>query len=101
MRTRTAPGHGIAAKSSQARIAMVSTHGYVAANPPLGAADTGGQIVYILELSRKLALLGYPVDIWTRRDRPDKIVSQHPALTRNAHRRGRSASAPVRARGRA
>jgi mannosylfructose-phosphate synthase len=46
---------------------MISTHGYVAAVPPLGAADTGGQVVYVLELSRKLALLGYDVDIWTRR----------------------------------
>lgn len=46
---------------------MVSTHGYVAAAPPLGAADTGGQVVYVLELSKKLAQLGYEVDIWTRR----------------------------------
>lgn len=46
---------------------MISTHGYVAAAPPLGAADTGGQVVYVLELSRKLAALGYDVDIWTRR----------------------------------
>ena len=45
---------------------MVSTHGYVAAAPPLGAADTGGQVVYVLELSRKLAQLGFAVDIWTR-----------------------------------
>ncbi len=49
------------------RIAMVSTHGYVATKPPLGAADTGGQVVYVVELSRKLAQLGYEVDIWTRR----------------------------------
>lgn len=49
------------------RIAMVSTHGYVAANPPLGAADTGGQVVFVLELSKKLAQLGFDVDIWTRR----------------------------------
>src|SRR3954463_7321350 len=55
------------AKSSLPRIAMVSTHGYVAAVPPLGAADTGGQVVYVLELSKKLAALGYEVDIWTRR----------------------------------
>jgi mannosylfructose-phosphate synthase len=48
------------------RIGMVSTHGYVAAEPPLGAADTGGQVVYVLELSKKLAQLGYEVDIWTR-----------------------------------
>jgi mannosylfructose-phosphate synthase len=46
---------------------MVSTHGYVAAHPPLGAVDTGGQVVYVLELSKKLAQLGYAVDIWTRR----------------------------------
>jgi mannosylfructose-phosphate synthase len=46
---------------------MVSTHGYVAAEPPLGAADTGGQVVYVLELSKKLAQLGFEVDIWTRR----------------------------------
>ncbi len=58
------------------RIGMVSTHGYVAANPPLGAADTGGQVVYVLELSKKLAQLGYEVDIWTRRfeDQPEVDV---------------------------
>lgn len=55
------------------RICMISTHGYVAAHPPLGAADTGGQVVFILELSKKLAQLGYEVDIWTRRfaDQPE------------------------------
>lgn len=46
---------------------MISTHGYVAAVPPLGAADTGGQVVYVIELSKKLAQLGFEVDIWTRR----------------------------------
>lgn len=52
---------------------MVSTHGYVAAKPPLGAADTGGQVVYVLELAKKLAQLGFEVDIWTRRfeDQPE------------------------------
>jgi len=55
------------AESTLPRIAMVSTHGYVAAVPPLGAADTGGQVVYVLELSKKLAQLGFEVDIWTRR----------------------------------
>jgi len=63
----------LSAQSSLPRIAMVSTHGYVASAPPLGAADTGGQVVYVLELSRKLAQLGYEVDIWTRRfeDQPE------------------------------
>lgn len=55
------------AHSPLPRVALVSTHGYVAGVPPLGAADTGGQVVYVLELARKLALLGYQVDIWTRR----------------------------------
>jgi len=49
------------------RIAMISTHGYVATEAPLGMPDTGGQVVYVLELSKKLAQLGYKVDIWTRR----------------------------------
>ena len=54
-------------KTELPRIAMISTHGYVAAQPPLGALDTGGQVVYVLELSKKLAQLGHQVDIWTRR----------------------------------
>ncbi|HWL52844.1 MAG TPA: glycosyltransferase [Chthoniobacteraceae bacterium] len=64
---------GQSGEPAQRRIAMISTHGYVAANPPLGAADTGGQVVYVLELSKKLAQLGYTVDIWTRRfeDQPE------------------------------
>lgn len=59
--------------SSLPRICMISTHGYISAEPPLGAADTGGQVVYVLELSRKLAQLGFHVDIWTRRfeDQPE------------------------------
>lgn len=60
------PAHDARADGGGRRVAMVSTHGFVAANPPLGAADTGGQVVYVLELSKKLAQLGYEVDIWTR-----------------------------------
>lgn len=52
---------------SRRRIMMISTHGYVAAAPELGKPDTGGQVVYVLELSKSLARLGYPVDILTRR----------------------------------
>ena len=67
------PDDILSASSPLPRIAMVSTHGYVAAIPPLGAADTGGQVVFVLELSKKLAQLGYEVDIWTRRfeDQPE------------------------------
>lgn len=59
--------------SEMPRIALVSTHGYVAAHPPLGAADTGGQVVYVLELAKKLAQLGHRVDVYTRRfeDQPE------------------------------
>ena len=63
-------------RESPKRIAMISTHGYVAARPPLRAPDTGGQVVYVLELAKKLAQFGYKVDIWTRRfeDQPEKDV---------------------------
>ena len=37
------------------RIMMISTHGYVSAEPELGKPDTGGQVVYILELAKCLA----------------------------------------------
>ena len=48
------------------RIMMISTHGYVAARPELGKPDTGGQVVYVLEVSKVLARLGYEVDLYTR-----------------------------------
>ena len=48
------------------RIAMLSTHGYFDPVPQLGQTDTGGQVVYVLELSKALANLGHKVDIFTR-----------------------------------
>ena len=48
------------------RIAMVSAHTSPLA--PLGGRETGGMNVYVLELSRELARLGYEIDIFTRRD---------------------------------
>lgn len=51
---------------SPQRIMMISTHGYVASQPELGKPDTGGQVVYVLELSKCLARMGYHVDIYTR-----------------------------------
>lgn len=58
------------------RIMMISTHGYVSASPEFGKPDTGGQVVYILELAKCLARLGYQVDIYTRRfeDQPARDV---------------------------
>ncbi len=49
------------------RILMISTHGYVSAAPEFGKPDTGGQVVYVLELSKCLARMGYRVDVLTRR----------------------------------
>jgi len=49
------------------KICMLSTHGYFDPEPILGATDTGGQVTYVLELSKHLAELGYKVDIYTRK----------------------------------
>jgi mannosylfructose-phosphate synthase len=46
---------------------MISLHGYVGAEPELGKPDTGGQVVFVLELAKRFAHLGYRVDIVTRR----------------------------------
>ncbi|MEX0641108.1 MAG: glycosyltransferase [Pirellulales bacterium] len=67
------------------RIAMISTHGYVAAMPELGKPDTGGQVAYVLALSRHLARMGYQVDIMTRQfeDQPAmERVDQHVQILR-------------------
>jgi D-inositol-3-phosphate glycosyltransferase len=62
----------------QHRIALISDHA-----SPLAAAggiDSGGQNVYVAEISRNLVRLGHSVDIFTRRDSPDlaPIVDWHP-----------------------
>src|SRR5574340_991346 len=48
-------------------ILMLSLHGYVAAEPELGKPDTGGQVVFVLELAKRFSRLGYRVDLVTRR----------------------------------
>jgi mannosylfructose-phosphate synthase len=48
------------------RLGMFSVHGYVDAVPRLGGTDTGGQVTYVLELSKALAELGVAVDLYTR-----------------------------------
>lgn len=52
---------------------MISLHGYVAAAPELGKPDTGGQVVYVLELAKRFSRLGRRVDLITRRfeDQPE------------------------------
>lgn len=49
------------------RICMMSVHGYFDPVPTLGATDTGGQVTYVLELSKHLAEKSLKVDIYTRR----------------------------------
>jgi len=53
--------------ASKKRIMMISTHGYVGASPEYGKPDTGGQVAFVLELSKCLAHMGYQADILTRR----------------------------------
>lgn len=53
---------------------MLSLHGYVGGDVELGQPDTGGQVVFVLELARQLVELGYLVDIVTRR------FEDHPAV---------------------
>lgn len=45
---------------------MLSTHGYFDPIPQLGITDTGGQVVYVLELAKALSKLGIKIDIYTR-----------------------------------
>jgi mannosylfructose-phosphate synthase len=48
------------------RIAMISTHGYFDPVPTLGQTDTGGQVMYVLNLAKALSRKGIPTDIYTR-----------------------------------
>jgi len=50
------------------RVAFLSEHASPLARR--GGADAGGQNVYVDEVSRHLARLGYAVDVFTRRDDP-------------------------------
>jgi mannosylfructose-phosphate synthase len=52
--------------SHRGSILMLSLHGYVAARPELGLPDTGGQVLFVIELARRFTRLGYRVDVVTR-----------------------------------
>ena len=47
-------------------ICMLSTHGYIDPIPQLGRTDTGGQVVYVLQLAKALTKSKIKVDIYTR-----------------------------------
>jgi mannosylfructose-phosphate synthase len=55
------------------RILMLSTHGYVAKNVELGLPDTGGQVVFVLEMAKRFGAMDHTVDVVTRRfeDQPE------------------------------
>lgn len=63
-------------------IALLSTHGYFDPVPKLGRTDTGGQVVYVLEMAKAIAKKGIKVDIFTRWFEREKIqedpVPGHP-----------------------
>lgn len=63
-----------------ARIAFLSEHASPLAL--LGSVDAGGQNVYVDEVSRNLANLGYAVDVFTRATNPDlpAVVHGHPGV---------------------
>ncbi len=54
----------------RARIALISEHASPLASP--GSVDSGGQNVYVAQVARHLAELGFEVDVFTRRDRLDQ-----------------------------
>ncbi|MFH1552583.1 MAG: glycosyltransferase [Candidatus Omnitrophota bacterium] len=56
------------------KICMLSVHGHVDAKPILGKIDTGGQVTYVLELSKALAKKGIKVDIYTRQFQHKKTI---------------------------
>jgi glycosyltransferase involved in cell wall biosynthesis len=49
------------------KIALISEHASPLAGP--GSVDSGGQNIYVAQLARHLAKRGYPVDVFTRRDK--------------------------------
>ncbi len=49
------------------RICMLNPQGYFFDPPPLGKTDTGGQIVYVLQLAKALGKKNIKVDIITRK----------------------------------
>jgi len=64
----------------KSKIALISEHASPLAT--IGGVDSGGQNVYVAELAKQLAALGYDIDIYTRNDSPgiEKIVLLAPGV---------------------
>ncbi len=58
------------------KICMITIHGHVESRPSLGKTDTGGQVTYVLELSKALAKKGIKVDIYTRKFRNRESIEK-------------------------
>ncbi|MDX1563787.1 MAG: glycosyltransferase [Phycisphaeraceae bacterium] len=70
---------------NRSSIMMISTHGYVSAEPQFGLPDTGGQVVFVLELAKRFARAGHQVDIVTRQfeDQPaEETVEENLRIVR-------------------
>lgn len=66
-------------KNKVKRVCFLNPQGYMQKNPPLGMTDTGGQIVYVLELAKALGRIGIKVDIITR------LFSNKPKIEEISH----------------
>jgi glycosyltransferase involved in cell wall biosynthesis len=62
------------------KIAVISEHASPLASA--GGVDSGGQNIYVAQVARHLARLGYSVDVFTRRDRAElpAIVEMQPRV---------------------
>src|SRR5699024_8517117 len=62
------------------RIAFISIHASPLAL--IGGIDSGGQNVYVSELSQELAASGYLIDIYTRKDKTDlpEVIQWKPGV---------------------
>ncbi len=68
--------HGKAASQPRQAIALISDHGDPAAE--IGREEAGGQNVYVRQVGESLAKLGWQVDMFTRKVRPeDPTIVQH------------------------
>jgi len=63
-------------QTSSGSILMISLHGYVAAEPDLGKPDTGGQVVFVLELAKQFSRMGYQIDIVTRQFEDQPVIDR-------------------------
>jgi len=63
-------------------IALLSTHGFFDPVPKLGRTDTGGQVVYVLEMAKAMAKKGIKVDIYTRWFEKEKILASKIILSK-------------------